>query len=430
MSTNSPSNSLDVYFPAGGNQLLWQAPSKSTDDRSRASLAAVLVVALFAAMLGPSTEAQLATDRCYQVSLSEPIEWLTSGVWNGDGATLLLVDSLADQVLEISQLGLVETARVLDASGSAHPLARPSLIRETGGHFYLHDQIPGAIYRLNSHLEIVSDPILISANEPLDLGDREAPYERRAVFGWTPMGKGFLAFADLEGADGWATAFLYFDEIGRQQVFRQIPTFSEVSDHYTRSNFAYLAALGDSGYILSLEDKLSIGEVRLGTEGIRRLANFPVEFTNRPKLEDTIRAEVRGAGRATAIFASYESATMAAGIYAWDDRLYLLAKHAMAANRETAWWLIEVDPKNEGREISRIRLPTAAAHLTIVPGNEFWALIEKGKVQGVGRWHAPFMDTSSMVLVPAHWLENQGLGSLDTGPKVACAHPPLLDFDP
>ena len=53
--------------------------------------------------------------------------------------------------------------------------------------------------------------------------------------------------------------------------------------------------------------------------------------------------------------------------------------------------------------MSRVRLPTAAPHVTVVPG-DFWALIEKGPVQGIGSNHAPYMATSSMVLVPEAWL--------------------------
>lgn len=109
---------------------------------------------------------------------------------------------------------------------------------------------------------------------------------------------------------------------------------------------------------------------------------------------------------------------MAAGLYAWDQHIYLLAKEAAEDNGDTTWWLIQLDP-DEAQEVARVRLPTRAPHLTVVPG-ELWAFIEKGPVQGIGDTHAPYMDTLSMVLVPAAWLGGPDSGRFDAGSGVHC----------
>ncbi len=378
----------------------------------------LLAVLSVMVLSGPSVAQDLEPDRCYRALLTPELpgyglEWPTSGAWSE--GQVLVVDAYAGHVVRISRRGQVGSGLAstlpLEASGSQRPLARPSQIRAIDGGFLLEDEASDDILRLNSYLEV-------SESTPVKTSD--VPYERSSIYGWSPMGEGFLAFGDLKGPRGWMSALFYFDKEGRLEIFYEVAIDAEVIDHYTR-NTAYVAALGDVGYVLSVDETLSIGELRLG-KGLRRLPSFPAEFKNRPKFDEAYRRRLRphGARKATEIYRSYETATMASGLYAWGGRLYLVGKEAMASNGETDWWLIHIDPEDEGREKSRVRLPTGAAHLTIVPGSKFWALIEKGRVEGIGAKHAPFMDTASMVLVPTHWLENPNPGSPDEQLRVEC----------
>ncbi len=100
---------------------------------------------------------------------------------------------------------------------------------------------------------------------------------------------------------------------------------------------------------------------------------------------------------------------MSVSIFARDQHLYLLGKGARDKRGATPWWLVELDPQ-DGSELNNVRLPTDAAHLTVVPGGDFWALIQKGPVQGVGSFHAPYMEISSMVLMPTQWLKAASSG--------------------
>lgn len=91
---------------------------------------------------------------------------------------------------------------------------------------------------------------------------------------------------------------------------------------------------------------------------------------------------------------------MPVSLFAWESNLYLLAKHGASPSGGTPWWLIRLAPR-DGEELGRVRLPTQAAHLN---GG---TLIEKGPVQGIGDTHAPYMETSSMVLLPSAWLDGR-----------------------
>ncbi len=225
--------------------------------------------------------------------------------------------------------------------------------------------------------------------------------ELKTIYDWSPMGSGILALGDLElkgSRDDLLSAFFYFDERKRPQIFLPF-NVTDSPNHYLR-DMPSTAVLEDAGYILFHEEHMSIAEIR--PDRVRKLPHFPEDFRSCPKFDSNPRwSETR---RSTAHYRTLEESNTAAGIYTWNGNLYLLAKQAIRRDRETPWWLIRLDPQN-GQELSRVRLPTGAAHLTVVPGDS-WALIEKGPVEGIGDMYAPFMETSSIVFLKEGWIEN------------------------
>ncbi len=218
----------------------------------------------------------------------------------------------------------------------------------------------------------------------------------KAVFGRSSMGAGTLAFGDLHSVDAGEprSAFLYYDDIGRAQIFGYLPVDDPTRNFYLRTP-SYLTALEDVGYVLLLDEEPVLAEVRLGHNGFQRLGPLPEDFRLRPNLEKLPTWKPR---KATAVYQILESSKMPIGLYGWEGYLYLLAKEAMTDDGDTTWWLIKLDPRKNGREIGRYRLPTKAAHLTLVPGEEVWTALEIGPVQGIGETHAAFLETASAVL--------------------------------
>lgn len=362
-----------------------------------------------------------ARSECRRVSFSNHLPLVTSGVWDEEGDVILLADTISQYVLEVGTNGSILAGKrdfELLSGGDALIAEMPWFLhRGPAGDFHLEDE-RGRIIKLDTQLfaKEKAQPIRVTAQS--DLG----PARLIAIYGWRPMRNGYLAFGDIEfkdikGPGRYKSAFLQFNSTGILQIFdRPMDTLNEVRNHYLR-NMPYIATLdGNVGYILEMEEVPSIRKVQLGIEKSQRLGSFPEDFRACPRLtrDPRLTRALRGAEQATYFYQKIESSKMAAGLYAWKHSLFLVAKEAMAKDKKTAWWLIELDPLT-GAQISQARLPTNAAHITLVTGDTF-AIIEKNPVEGIGEMHAPYMQTASMVLVPVSSLTGpQSEKPLDCG---------------
>jgi len=75
-------------------------------------------------------------------------------------------------------------------------------------------------------------------------------------------------------------------------------------------------------------------------------------------------------------WAAVENASFPAGIYADGPLLYVLTR--LAETGGPVWELHAVDPVGETL-LHRVRLPTRAVHIALVPGPAHWALIENSR---------------------------------------------------
>lgn len=370
-----------------------------------------------------------AVERIECKKLSNDLLLATSGVWSSDGSLLLVPDIYRETIVRITRDGeVLGGLNKFDRKAGGEKLASPfpSFMHRDyrNERVFVKDEVSGTITMLDNQLNAeVYTNLRRGARE---LKDGAVVLAR--LYGWQPMNKGgFVGFVDLElqdsrGPGRHKSAFVYFDDEGISQVFgKKIDTLSELRNHYLR-DMPYIATLdGESAYILNMEEAPSIYKVRAGTEALEELSDFPPEFRYSPRLvrnPDWTRARM-GAKQATAFYKQMEASSMAAGLYAWNEGLYLAAKEAMTADGTTAWWLIRLNPK-DGKEMSRVRLPTQAARISVITGETF-AIIEKQAVEGVGQHDAPFMETSSMVLVPAAWLENPARRPSEVSPDFVCA---------
>lgn len=140
-----------------------------------------------------------------------------------------------------------------------------------------------------------------------------------------------------------------------------------------------VATVGDRSFFLALEDVPRIYELRPGAEA-RPLTAFPERFAFSPTLAttDPDRKEI------PEIYGVLERAAMPVGLFGWEGSLYLLTR-SPAADRGTDWWLTRIDPATGPGAADTLagtaRLATGAHHLMVVPGDPYWALIEKGPVE-------------------------------------------------
>lgn len=396
------------------------------------------------ATTGPLFTQDLKPNQCYRADLSQNIQWATSGAWINDeqGKALLVVDTMRDDVFRISRIspdgrvvsGISEdTITALKGPASAPARYPTQLTMHDGEYWLLDDDQPARISRFHRSFESGRPPIWVegrSLERPVSRkAGRDDAWQLMAVYQFTPMASGILAFGDRYGPKGWQSAFLYFDESGRSQVYHTIETTDTIRHHYLRTT-QYLASIGEAGYaLLVLEGELVIAEVRPETAELGRLG-FPEDFQSWPRLgvskawRELMMLSPRLGARKERVF--YEilerEPTVAAGLYAWRGSLYLLGRRKVEKEGRAAWWLIKLNPQN-GAERFRVRLPTDAAHLIVVPG-DFWAFIEKQAVQSVGESEAPYMRTDSMSLVPSAWIEESSNGRLTAKEKTSCVSLP------
>ena len=395
-------------------------PAGGPAARARTSLASlILIVALWPLP---------AHGEVSCVPLEYDLLLATSGAWSEDGETLLVADAFRERLIHIAPDGTFrghQNSFDRRGSGAALTLRRPSFIHRAsdGLGYFMEDEEEDTITPLGGDL-VAGTPVSVkSSSQGLDSAARRLI----GLYGWQPMEHGFVGFGDIEyrdikGPGRYKSAFLHFDASGITRVFDEpMDTLSEVRNHYLR-NMPYIATLdGETAYFLYMEDEPSIVRAEVGVEDVVALAGFPQDFRHAPRLErnpEWARA-LEGPRQATAFYRQIERSRMAAGLYAWNGRLFLAAKEAMNAERETAWWLIELNP-SDGEEIARARLPTDAAHITLVPGETF-AVIEKQPVEGLRGSDAPYMETCSMALVPAAWLEDSRGRQLRIDPACGCS---------
>ncbi len=74
-----------------------------------------------------------------------------------------------------------------------------------------------------------------------------------------------------------------------------------------------------------------------------------------------------------AFYAALEASSYPAGLFADEDSLYVLMRDATGG--EPVWDLHRIDPQRD-EVIGKVRLPTNAAHVSLLPGRRYWVLEE------------------------------------------------------
>lgn len=102
--------------------------------------------------------------------------------------------------------------------------------------------------------------------------------------------------------------------------------------------------------------------------GDRRLESFPELPAALPTLPIGVGYE-----GLTAFYSALEAGSYPAGLYADQDSLYILMRNR--SGDDTVWDLYRLDPQND-EIVSKVRLPTTAVHVSLLPGSRYWLLEE------------------------------------------------------
>jgi hypothetical protein len=93
-----------------------------------------------------------------------------------------------------------------------------------------------------------------------------------------------------------------------------------------------------------------------------------------------------------------ERSTSVAGIYGSQRFLHVLVRLVLSDSGEKTWTLIRIDPQRD-LIVGETVLPISAPHILVIPGPQYWAFVEKGRVRAFGEQEA-----DSLLLVPSAWI--------------------------
>jgi len=208
----------------------------------------------------------------------------------------------------------------------------------------------------------------------------------RVYNAWATAGDNLVFCADVQRGNNWSSGYLVAPLANpNSYTFLDERSIQDPELVYCRTGMHYIAATsyGDV-YILVGKDDDGDGQEdatvirhwtftdgKLGSSG-----NLPARFGARPTLGNYVTSDDFAATMRT-----LELATMPAGLFVSDDGsvLYVLER---APTRNGTRWTLEVVDATNGARLGEATLPSTSSHLTVVPGPDEWAFLERSPALG------------------------------------------------
>jgi hypothetical protein len=320
-----------------------------------------------------------------RVSLSRPPLWVYSGSWEPSGRALLLVDVLSSKIRRYDLQG--RYLGDLSEQSQAAVLSDPTILQKEAHDTYWVEDEDGIFVQLDARFrQIGQRDLLKSVRGPAG--------ELRAVYQWVPLGNSaVLVFGDVvQGSRGFS-AFLQvsLDDPEHFQILQEIG-LQDPARRYYLLGYPYVAAVDGKPYFLMMKE----------TPYLVRPEASPLRFVRvteegRVPLRSPDLPERHGMETTRISFQTLEKAEIPAALYGWKQALYLLMR--TPEDGKTLWSLLKIDPAS-GQVLWDRRIDSPAHHLTVIPGKQFWAFLEKGSVLGPGQ-----QKIDSLLLVPTSEIE-------------------------
>lgn len=332
----------------------------------------------------------LAQDACIWTEPKHLPVWSLSGAWDGD--EVVFVDAREHELLRYNPRdGYVGTMNEL--ARSVHSFA-PDALRPNGdGGFLL--QNGGAFFtRLTPAMrpgpeERVEGRAVGAARAGEDNGKPIVD----SVFSWQPAAGGIIACSDVRHGNNWRHGYVRVPaDASRGVEFLQEITRDDPIRVYCRLGLDLIATEGTTAWVLMMQERPQI--VRFD-EGRVLGDPLPTDLGTRP---DIAFVEMRDAQQ---VMAALEASALPVGLYPAGDRQVVVLSRRPAEAGKTEWRLTRVNGKS-GEILGVGILPTTANHLTVVPGSDYWALLERGRVRAMGDHEAVF----GIRYVPTRQIEN------------------------
>lgn len=250
-------------------------------------------------------------------------------------------------------------------------------------------------------------PSLVLASRPLtiDNGDGNAnsrPYDWAIsggrVFGYGPISISRQGERQLAApGETFEPGFFVARKSSRRSAVEDLKLIFPFDKYpfYTLGH-NYIAVNNDGAYFLAMGVEPSIHLIPYMENSLRELTlAMPAGYELIPELQEIEQGEWNDTRK---IYRKVESLKMPVGLYGHGEMIFLLTRAPASDGASTEWWVHRMDPRRN-KITGKVRLPTSAAHLTVVAGPEEWYVFEKGPVVEAG-----LQEVSSLLVIPVDWL--------------------------
>jgi len=337
--------------------------------------------------------------------LSPELSWLTSAAWTPGGHGLILIgDSPAKPYLYSME------GRRLEGTDSHHldvlQNQAPAYIAANNPGYILYSKEKDSqfldLLELDQHLKVVTKhPVEATSSSTADL-------HLTGLKDWVIAGKdivaiGDMGLGDLEDRDNvkWMSWLIRFPLDAPAHLTKIDEIAHETPLPYVyRMVYPHLAALGERAYFLKMHSAdaptiLNVADKNWLGPGVPTHLGFQ-DFEGTPPYSGHDKMEA---------YRAFEATATAAAIYGWKGYLYLLLKCATQDAQPTRWFLTKLEP-HMMKPLYTVSIPADSPHLTIVPGDFFWAFIEKDKPYVPPSGHEA-QRVSHLIVVPAAQIESK-----------------------
>lgn len=326
----------------------------------------------------------LRPNACARLTLTSPIRWISSALWVDESNQILLIDPRADLLLQVAPDGRVSRLG-----------AQPTYSSET---------YPVFLGRLENSLLLVLNELRAREISSQGVSHSELGHLRAGD------GRGLGTFDEMTayrndllaigsyyppGSTRFTRGFIYARIDDNPIAARQVRLILSLeNDDYYLLGHQYLTSSDLGIFFLQMDQALRLWWYHPGDLHAKSLDLVPSPFASAPRFQ----TKVSGPRDLEARYREIEGLSIPVGIYGQGAFVYLLTRQPAAEG--TLWMIYKLDPVAE-RVVGRVKLPTSAHHLTVVPSPQRWYFLEKSEVGAYGA-----QETPSMLAVPSAWITN------------------------
>ena len=380
------------------------------------------VLAPFAITLGsvllPMTSMR-ADSGCVNVHVARPLEWSFSTDWNlGKEGGLIFVDPIAGTLDRIDLAGVrTDLSSALDQGieGTYRITGITTLSREK---VYLLLDTPRSANQ-KSRMLFLSRDFKYAGESPVTGRSSSDGYKITRIYVWDVMEdeRTVVALADLEkvsddGPSDSSAIVTFSLEDDTFDVVERLPLDSPVRN-LSRLRYPVLAAGENELVFMSLKgesDKFSLEFSLRRSEGRSRGSRSYIDLKN--KIVSPTSISLRG------IQETYEELSkegFLSAVILWHERLFVVEVESTDQKLVPFQWVMREVDRRTGKVKGIFLLPATSPHIMVIPGDDNWAIVEKGRVMA---FNLQLID--AFWIVPSSMIESRRNSNETVDQEILC----------